>query len=213
MRADADLDGAIGIDDAVANRARHKGTVVDPLVVVEPGVLMRVELHQRQRTAFGGMRLEDRPGHVMVAAQRQHEGARIDDRLRLVARSQLASPGGCRNRAGTSVQSMTAVSAKRSRLKGYCGSLSKIAEARRIVQARNAYSGRLRSRHREAERPRPRTSAPVRSLQKRWRNEGQRSRKMSGSVVAELRSVAVKGDRLTCWPSDCPLVWIRKREA
>ena len=49
MRADADLDRAVGIDDAFADGAADEGAVVDALAVVVPGVLMRVELHQRQR--------------------------------------------------------------------------------------------------------------------------------------------------------------------
>ena len=39
----------VGIDDAVAHRARNEAAVVDALAVVGPGVLVGVELDQRQR--------------------------------------------------------------------------------------------------------------------------------------------------------------------
>ena len=77
MGADADLDRAVGIDDALAHGARDEGAVVDALAVVEPGVLMRVELHQRQRAVDRGMRLQQRPGDEVVAAERQQEGAAL----------------------------------------------------------------------------------------------------------------------------------------
>src|SRR5262245_13485170 len=83
MSADADLDRPIRIDDAVARGPRHERTMVDPPVVVEPGVLMRVELDKRQRSMLGRMRLEDRPGDKMIAAKGQHEGTAVDNGLRL----------------------------------------------------------------------------------------------------------------------------------
>ncbi len=73
--ADADLDGTVRVDNAGPRRARHEGAVVDALAVVEPGILMRVELHERQRAVLGRMRLEQRPGDVVIAAERQQEGA------------------------------------------------------------------------------------------------------------------------------------------
>jgi len=75
VRADADLDRAVGIDDTFIDGATDERTMVDALAVVRPGVLMGVELHQRQRPVDGGMRLEQRPGDEMVAAERQQESA------------------------------------------------------------------------------------------------------------------------------------------
>ena len=63
--------------------ARDERAVVDALAVVEPGVLMRVELHQRQRPVDRGMRLEQRPGDEMVAAERQQERAGFEQFRRL----------------------------------------------------------------------------------------------------------------------------------
>ena len=48
MGADADLDRAGGLDQASAHRTGDESAVVEPVAVVVPGVLMRVELHQRQ---------------------------------------------------------------------------------------------------------------------------------------------------------------------
>ena len=69
MGADADLDRTIGIDDAFLYGAADKRAVVDALAVIRPGVLMGVELHHGERAVDGGMRLEQRPGDEMVAAQ------------------------------------------------------------------------------------------------------------------------------------------------
>ena len=90
MGADADLDRAVGIDDAVLDGAADEGAVVDALAVVGPGVLMGVELHQGQRSMNGGMRLEQRPGDEMVAAERQQEGAGLS---RILAASRSIVPG------------------------------------------------------------------------------------------------------------------------
>ena len=59
--------------------AGDEGAVVDALAVVVPGVLMRVELHQRQRAVHGGVRLEQRPGDEMIAAERHQESAALQD--------------------------------------------------------------------------------------------------------------------------------------
>ncbi len=53
------------------------GRVVDE---VRPGVAMAVELDQRQRPVLGDMRLQQRIGDPMVAAERQHGGTGIEDR-------------------------------------------------------------------------------------------------------------------------------------
>ena len=81
--ADADLDRAVGIDDALAHGARDEGAVVDALAVVGPGVLMRVELHQRERAMHCSMRLEQRPGDEVIAAERQQERAALQQLRRL----------------------------------------------------------------------------------------------------------------------------------
>jgi hypothetical protein len=47
--------------------------------VVEPGVLMRVELHERERPVLCGMGFQQRPGDEMIAAERQQEGAAVED--------------------------------------------------------------------------------------------------------------------------------------
>ena len=73
----------VGVDDAFLDGAGDEGAVVDALAVVRPGILVRVELHQRQRPVQRCMRLEQRPGDKMVAAERQQEGARLDELRRL----------------------------------------------------------------------------------------------------------------------------------
>ena len=83
VRADADLDGAVGIDDALAHGAADERAVRQLLSVVAPGVLMRVELHQRQRPVFLRMRLQERPGDEMVAAEREEMHVGVEDRARL----------------------------------------------------------------------------------------------------------------------------------
>ena len=80
----------------------------------------------------------------MIAAERQQEGAATS---RIFAACALdrrrASSGGCRSRAGSRHSRSTARSANRSRSNGYCGSLSKIAEARRIACGPKRAPGRL----------------------------------------------------------------------
>ncbi|MNL18445.1 hypothetical protein D3C87_1395890 [compost metagenome] len=71
MGANTDLDGTIGIDQTIAHGACHEGTMVNAFAVVEPGILMRIEMHQRQRAVLCHMRLQQRPGDEMVAAKRQ----------------------------------------------------------------------------------------------------------------------------------------------
>jgi hypothetical protein len=56
MGADADLDGTVGIDDALLDSMRDEGAVAD--AGARPGILMRVELHQRQRSVHGRVRLQ-----------------------------------------------------------------------------------------------------------------------------------------------------------
>ena len=63
----------------VLDGARDEGAVVDALAVVVPCVLMRVELHQRQRAVLGRVRLQQRPGDEMVAAERQQERAGLQE--------------------------------------------------------------------------------------------------------------------------------------
>ena len=69
MGADADLDRAGGLDQPRAHRTGDEGAVVEPVAVVVPGILMRVELHQRQWAMPGGVRLQQRPGDEMIAAE------------------------------------------------------------------------------------------------------------------------------------------------
>ena len=91
MGADADLNRFRRVDDAVAHGAADEGAMVDALAVVEPGVLMGVELHHGQRPVLGGMGFQERPGDEMVAAKRQQEigrrqqlgGFLLDGRRRL----------------------------------------------------------------------------------------------------------------------------------
>src|SRR6478735_6775602 len=85
---------------------------------------------------------------------------------------------------------MTAISAKRSRWNGYCGSLSKIAEARRIACGPKRVPGRLEV---AASKGMPHTtaSAPVRSLVKRRRMKESAPAKV-GSEAADVRLCAVK---------------------
>ena len=61
---------------SVAHRAADERAVVDAPAVVEPGVLMGVELHQRQLAVARRMRLQQRPGDIVVAAERHQEGVR-----------------------------------------------------------------------------------------------------------------------------------------
>ena len=126
-----------------AHGARHEGAVVDALAVVVPGVLMRVELHQRQRAVDRRMRLQQRPGDEMVAAERQQEGAGLQDLGRLAldrARRLLV--------VAAVEQAVAIVDRRRDvrtgrRWNGYCGSQSKIAEARRIACGPKRAPGRL----------------------------------------------------------------------
>ena len=60
-----------------------EGAVRQLLAVVGPGVLVRVELHQRQRPVFLRMRLQQRPGDEMVAAEREEMHVGVEDRARL----------------------------------------------------------------------------------------------------------------------------------
>ncbi len=79
MGADADLDRAVRIDQPLAHGAGDEGAVIDPASVVEPGVLMGVEMHERERTMLGGMGFEQRPGDEMIAAERKQEGAAVEN--------------------------------------------------------------------------------------------------------------------------------------
>jgi hypothetical protein len=49
--------------------------MVDALAVIRPGVLMRIELHHGEWPMDGGVGLEHRPGHEVIAAERKQEGA------------------------------------------------------------------------------------------------------------------------------------------
>ena len=91
LRANANLDGALGIDDALTHGAADERAMRQLLPVVAPGVLMRIELHQRERPVFLGMRFKQRPGDKMVAAEREEVDVSLDDRSRL--RLDLASNG------------------------------------------------------------------------------------------------------------------------
>ena len=44
-----------GIDQAFARRAADEGAVIDAAFLVGPGILMRIELDERQRAVDGGM--------------------------------------------------------------------------------------------------------------------------------------------------------------
>ena len=55
MGADAELDRACGIDQALARRAADEGAVVDAAFLVGPGVLMRIELDEGEGAVDGGM--------------------------------------------------------------------------------------------------------------------------------------------------------------
>ncbi len=70
VRTDTDLDRLSGIDNAIAHRAGHERAVIDALAIIEPRILMRVELNECQRTIFRGMGLEQRPCDEMIAAKR-----------------------------------------------------------------------------------------------------------------------------------------------
>ncbi len=74
MGAYANLDRAAGIDQAFPGGSGNEGAVVYTAVVVEPGVLMGVELDERQRPMPRDMRLQERPGDVVVAAEGEQEG-------------------------------------------------------------------------------------------------------------------------------------------
>ena len=63
--------------------AADERAVRDAAVVVEPGVLVGVELDERQRAVDGGMRLQQRIGDEVIAAQRKELRAGGDDRARL----------------------------------------------------------------------------------------------------------------------------------
>ena len=78
---------------------RDEGAVRELLAVVGPGVLVRVELHQRQRPVFLGMRLEQRPGDEMVAAEREEVHVGVEDRRAPPPRSSRGWSAGCAGRA------------------------------------------------------------------------------------------------------------------
>src|SRR5690606_16511219 len=70
MGADADLDGARGVDQAFTCCSHHEGAVINALSIIKPCVLMGIELHQCQRTMLSDMRLQERPSDKVIAAQR-----------------------------------------------------------------------------------------------------------------------------------------------
>lgn len=72
--ADADLYRPFRVYDTFAYGPRDKRSVVDALAIVEPCVLMRIELHEGEGTVQRGMGLEKRPRNEMIAAKRQKEG-------------------------------------------------------------------------------------------------------------------------------------------
>ena len=125
-----------GIDDAFLHRAGHERAVVDALAVVVPRVLVGIELHQRQRPVDRRMRLEQRPGDEMIAAQRQQKGAGVEQSGSPRARSWPASSDGCRCRAGS----------RHSRPRRACSNRSRVKRILRIVvEDRRGAPDRLRS--------------------------------------------------------------------
>lgn len=96
---------------------------------------------------------------------------------------------------------MTAISAKRSRLKGYCGSLSKIAEARRIACGPKRVPGLFEVAASKGI-PQTATSTPASSLVKRRRMKDSAPAKV-GSLAAEVRLVAVKAWSIDLFAKSC----------
>ena len=77
--AHPELDRARRVDDALACGEVTPGAVVE-VVAHAPGVGVGVEVDQGQRPVRGGMGLEQRVRHHVVAAERQHRHAGIEDR-------------------------------------------------------------------------------------------------------------------------------------
>ena len=73
--ADADLHGLAGIDQAFADRVAEHGAVIDAAAIIGFDIAMGIEMDERQGAVLLGMGLEQRIGHVVIAAERDHLGA------------------------------------------------------------------------------------------------------------------------------------------
>jgi len=78
-RADADLDRALDIDQSFAHRLQHEAAMADAARAVIPGVLMGIELDQRQLAMARNMGAQQRQGDEMIAAERNEMGAGRED--------------------------------------------------------------------------------------------------------------------------------------
>ncbi|MCY1307069.1 hypothetical protein D9M70_569690 [compost metagenome] len=58
VRPNANLDRILGIDNSIPHGTGYERTVIDPLAIVKPCILMCIELNQCQRTIFRSMGFE-----------------------------------------------------------------------------------------------------------------------------------------------------------
>ena len=84
LGAQSDLHRRRRIDEAVLYGPVEHRPMVDAIILVGPGVAVRIEMQQRQgRAVFSGMRLEQWVRDEVIATQRQQRRAFLDDLARV----------------------------------------------------------------------------------------------------------------------------------